>query len=162
MLKNLNGWQRIWLVFTIISALWWLVFWPIKTFNESERANEGYQAALGTDFASGKCQTFITSRLDALVEPPFGNGGGGTCWHIYTTRTIHKIDAVPFTKEVSDKMASRERLISIFEILGWGLILTLSASGFLYLAGFIVGWVRGGFKRTDKRNRNPNGTPDIL
>jgi len=145
-MKNLNGWQRIWILITVALAAWFVVLWPIKSMNEAAAANTGYQQVLMADFDSGKCQQYIYGSLESLVEPPYGDGNGGTCWHIYTTRTIDKISTVPFTKEAAVNHDRIERWSTYGGILGIGAGIVALASGALYIVGMSIRWVRRGFK----------------
>jgi hypothetical protein len=144
-MKKLNGWQRLWAVVTIILALWFVFLSPIKTMNETSSSNTTFQSNLLADFDGGACQHYINASLEDLVEPPYGDGNGGTCWHIYTTRMIDKVTAAPFTKEDAKKHDLLERLGIYVQLVLIGILLVFLSSGFLYLIGLTAGWIRRGF-----------------
>ena len=144
-MKKFNGWQRIWTVATIFMALWFVLLYPIRTMSQTSSANTTYQNSLLADFDGGTCSHYINASLNGLVEPPYGDGKGGTCWHIYTTRTIEKITTTPFTKEGAKKHNQWERLSIYTQLILVGIFIVLLLSGFLYLIGLTVGWIRRGF-----------------
>ena len=141
--KYLNGWQRIWLVFTIALSLWCLLYMPVKSYVYSARADAGYRKNIQADFDSGNCDAYINGALAQLTEPPYFEDGG-TCWFIFKTRTTYKIEKIPFTKNDAENHELWERFKSIGGVFFTGLLVLLGCSGLLYLVGLAVARIRKG------------------
>jgi hypothetical protein len=144
---RMNGWQRIWVVVTVITLLSavGLSYSIVYRYNPSEWR---YRDALQTDLKSSECRPYtLANSIESLPEPKFENDGG-TCWYIYTSRKFDKSRRVPYTIEVYDADKRNYRLHEF----GLGVaVLSLAAvvgSGLLYLAGFTVAWIRRGFQNS--------------
>lgn len=142
MKQALNGWQRMWVVVTVVAGLWCLILYPLRHYTTT--GNDRYSTSMRADYESGKCQAYIAQPLRDLVEPPY-ESAGGTCWFIYTTRSINEIDEVPFTLARAQRHEQSESLKRLGEGFIVGLIGFLLISGGLYGSGWVVRWVRRGF-----------------
>jgi len=152
MMKNLNNWERVWLVFTAALAVWCLLYLPARAFNQSARASDGYRAGMQADFSSGNCDAYINGPLEKLTEPSYF-AEGGTCWYIFKTRTTYKIESTPFTQSDARNHALWEQFKSISGVLFTGLLVLIACSGLLYLAGAAVAQIRRSLVRNPRGRR---------
>ena len=143
-MRKMNGWRRLWILACAMAALWFLLIWPLRMYNAGAVARDSYHRSLMKDMSSGACQSYMELPLAKLIKPPY-EPEGGSCWFIYTTREIHKIDDLPFTVAKAERRDTFERLRSAGEVWLVGLIGFICISGGLYLVGYLVAWVRRGF-----------------
>jgi len=144
MLSRMNGWQRLWFVFSALALVIFGLLFPYREANQHISSNFHYRESLAKDYQSGRCSAYINQPLNSLREPPFESGGRG-CWHIYTSRFYAKKDTFPYTLAVYDAEKAQEKLEGFFTLTAIYGGLTLAGSALLYFAGFLVAWVRRGF-----------------
>lgn len=142
-MNKLNGWKRLWLVTSTVLLLGAGV-WAFKAFVTSGVSNEGYLKSQQADFESGRYAAYINKPLALLVEPPYATDGG-TCWFIYTTRVVYKIDNVPFDAAAAVSHNRWERLKSFADVFGMAVLAAAFFSALLYGVGWLIAWIRKGF-----------------
>ncbi len=146
-LSSLNGWQRLWLVGSLISFLYFVGFRPLEE-SEKQRAvlNELYSDARG-DFASPNCSQYQTAPFLILAEPKGQEFKPGSCSHIWRKRKdASNVDA-PYTE--ADFLRSFENSLSHHyrAYLTMGLISAVAFSFFSYFVGWVFSWILKGFKK---------------
>jgi len=147
--RRLNGWQRIWIVLTAISLVGGGVLFPAWAALQ-HGVEWNYRFALEKDYESGACELFIKEPLETLLEPPYGDGNGGTCWHLYTSRTTDTRQghpATPYTMEVFEANLVSDKWGEFW--LGVGILIPtiLFGAGLVYLVGWLIAWIRRGFRQ---------------
>jgi hypothetical protein len=142
-LDRLNGWQRLWLVGTVLSLVAFAGFYPVFVWGGQKDYTFGW--AIQKDYANPACAAFLTLPFDQLREPPFGDGG--TCWHIYTTRHFEEGHKAYMTYEEWAAADNREFWSKVGMVSVAMAAVVAVLSGLVYAAGKIVGWVIRGFRR---------------
>lgn len=142
MLNRMNGWQRLWFVGTCLGTFLGLGYayidsvhvnynsyhWDLRSRVESELNNE-------------ECLKYKLNEMDKLPHlfP------GSTCWSLNLSRVKYP-GPTPYTIANFDAGAAedwRERWLFDSAFL---LALVGCSSGLVYLAGFLVAWIRRGFR----------------
>ena len=146
-MNRLNGWQRLWVVATVLGFISFGLVYPFIETGRSYMGTFSFRNGIAADISGGRCAAYLRqplTRLSELGEPPF-SADGGNCWHIYVHRSSSKVEA-PFTLEAYDSYRTRERwkdyFLGVAVFGGLWLILSLLAYG----AGLIIGWVVRGFR----------------
>jgi hypothetical protein len=147
-LNALNGWQRIWLVGSLI----YLVYTGgLKPLEENQRQREVlnnlYSDARG-DFAADNCNVYQTAPFAALKEPKGGEFKPGSCSHIWRKRAEFSNPNTAYTqadfeKTLDESLSKHYRTYLLIGIVG-----SVVVSIFFYFAGWVVAWVIRGFRRT--------------
>ena len=156
MKRRLNGWQRLWIVSTI---LFWLVAavgvpWAyVSKYTHYWDDRLEYKWKLQQEYKSGVCSRYITQPISTLSEPELQSYSDGRldrakCWYIYASREKDVGDfgdTIPYTLEVYEgniktrkwrQYLFRFELVSAATPILWGLI---------YLFGLVIAWIRRGF-----------------
>jgi hypothetical protein len=140
-LQRLNGWRRLWLVATVVVAIWFVVVWPVQVLKEMEVSRYSYDRDTEKEFESGQCRAYQTEALGKLREPGYSEG----CYHIYLSR---KYDSTaPYTLEAykrSNSGNSREQYLYALAIGAAG---TAVLSALVYFFGWLVAWILAGFRQ---------------
>jgi hypothetical protein len=143
-LNRMNGWQRLWLVFTTLSFIGFGVLYPLSFYGPTWGERQ-YRESFIKDLQSPACSAYISKPLRDLVEPPFSEGG--TCWHLYTSRRYGKADIFPYTIERYDEVQAQQDREFVLEGMAVAGGITLFLSALLYGTGFLIAWIRRGFAK---------------
>lgn len=142
----MNGWQRLWLVGTVVTWLVVAVFMPMKW--QADRLNRydqsGLQEKLESDVYSGKCSCYMTEPFSSLPQPEYQ----GACYYLYTARAVNVRkagDIIPFNLELLDTVTRDSRVNAYWSNMGVLSIITLIGSALVYLAGLTIRWIAAGF-----------------
>src|SRR5262245_14762140 len=148
MLRKLNGWQRLWLVGTVVLGLWFVGVWPLLELAPSHQSNFEYRMGLKRDLENPQCRIYQTARFETLHEPKYGE----PCNHIYISRSVDerrdKPVQLPYTLEAYDKEADRHWREAFAVVLGIGFAATLLISAGVYFLGWVIAWIVAGFRTT--------------
>ena len=146
-LSRLNGWRRLWLVASIVSLGWFGLVYPFLIWGSDSPGNLEYRRAIERDFRNSDCSRYTFTDFADLSEPPFGNGG--TCWHIYTSRSIDRKkhgDQIPYTLPVYDQNHSAWRREQLLMAAAFGSVASLILSAVVYGIGWVIAWIMQGFQ----------------
>lgn len=145
-LRESNGWQRLWLVFSILSLFYGVLILPFMLTKDGNLANYRYKWAVEREMRNPECLSFIKDPLEKLTEPKFTDSEGTTgCYHIYNQRQHHNKTTVPYTEDMLNKDFYNERVMDLLEIAGIGGLLALFCSAVIYGAGATIRWILRGF-----------------
>lgn len=120
---------------------------PILALNTAKPSQVGqteYSLAIERDLAGKECLRYATLPISELTEPPYKTGGG-TCWHLYTSRLYHLDAKLPYTMEVYYARLSSDQIQTLLILCAGFALLAIVASGALYGVGWTIAWVRRGF-----------------
>jgi hypothetical protein len=146
-IQNSNGWQRLWLVSSVVGFIYLCLFLPIRETNLSTSYWNDKFNRLTEESRKPECAIYMNLPLDQLTEPPFNEG----CYSIYIQRQIwfDSQPSRPFTlKSVNDEWNADYRKI-LFEWIAIGTVLTTLLSAIAYGLGSLTAWVIKGFKKKD-------------
>lgn len=145
-LNKLSGWQRLWLVLTLLAIAVFGLALPYLQVSKSYPYD--YQQAARKDYNNPDCVPYFTLPFEQLAEPKFGEGG--TCWHIYTSR---QFEAGSRAFATYDEWLENDNADWWGRLWGWlaassALVLVLAIV--VYGLGKVIAWVVRGF-RTDRQ-----------
>jgi len=148
-LRNLNGWQRLW----VVAALGLFVYLSgLKPLDDSSRTQSVqirlYEDAYG-DFREPRCLRYQTEPLSSL--PPLSPGDSfkpGSCSHIWRTRMGSSDPSKPYTERDFDAAMQAGIDRSYRQSLLYGSIIAAMLSILLYAIGLVVAWVLKGFSKS--------------
>lgn len=148
--RKLNGWQRIWLVCTALAWLGWGLLYPAwfaVNYNNDPFTWDADRRAKA-DYESGNCGAYINDPLETLVEPAYQKDTAN-CYHLYNSRKYDKRQIAPYTVEQIRANRRSERWVVFGEIFAFLSTLIALGSGLIYFIGWIISWIRKGFKDDD-------------
>ena len=145
-LKNANGWQRIWFVFSLLSFLYFLLIHPFIYLQNSYMSSYNYKQSFLREYSREECKDYIEKPIKDLREPEFSSEGEKGCWHIYTHRKYLTEDFVPYTLEEYENHETREAFINWFSVSALFSLVSIFVSCVIYLSGKILAWIIRGFK----------------
>lgn len=140
-LRNLNGWQRLWLVVTgaaFIYALGW------GFVRGSSGGGEEVREEVIAAFADSRCGPIVKMPAQSKLSPE--PEGESPCWKLYLYRSIYENASTTAKGYVQDIETRRRDWM--LGALGIALVIWLVGVAFLYVVGFVVAWVRRGFVRS--------------
>src|SRR5262245_15649992 len=143
----MNGWQRLWFVLTCLAFVGFGVAYPFLFINQTDLAESDYRRRLIRDLDSPRCRDYAIRPLSQLTEPPFDFEGGG-CYHLYLSRQFgNKSGIEPYTLAAYDahRAADKREQFFIGVAIFGGFVLVVSA--LVYFLGFLVAWIRRGFRQ---------------
>jgi hypothetical protein len=139
---RLNGWQRLWLVGTVCLGLWFMGWLPLQDAGKTyDFHHYSFRRELERDFRNPQCRAYQTAPLDTLSKPPWGD----PCYQIFFSRELD--ETVPYTLQAYDRRADARWRETYLGTLVFGTIVTVLLSAFIYLCGWVVGWIYRGFRR---------------
>jgi hypothetical protein len=142
--SGMNGWQRLWLVGTGLAWVCFGLIYPLILTGDDTEGNRTYRRSIAEDFKSPRCRDYMTGPVSQLSEPPWSDGGG-SCWHIYTSRKIDGHEGPSFNLEDYDAKHAAFRRWYMLEVIAVFSTIVLVVSGLVYFLGFLVAWIRRGF-----------------
>jgi hypothetical protein len=145
--SRMNGWQRIWLVLTGLALVIGGLFYPYHLVYMNKYRDSLYRESIIKDLQSPQCSSYVSQPISSLKKPQFISGGG-SCWHIYTSRNQANDDAYPYSLAAYDANEPDRKQRDFFAFAENIIVMVLIASLLLYFAGFLVAWIRRGFAKT--------------
>ena len=140
-IQNSNGWQRLWLVSTVASLIYFSFFISIRETNLSTNYWNDKFSRLTEESKKPECATYMNLPFDQLIKPVYMEA----CYSIYSHREASE-DKQPITlKSVNDEFNSDYRKI-LLENFAIGLVLTTLLSALVYGLGALTAWVIKGFR----------------
>jgi hypothetical protein len=142
--NRLNGWRRLWLVLTclaLVAALWGSAYIGLETNNSP--GSWDYSRSLEAAIENPGCASFLTTPFNDMKEPDFSS----PCWYIYTTRSYDREAPLPYSMERHYSQNSIERWEAFGIALAILIPMVLIGSALVYLAGWLVAWIRRGFRQ---------------
>jgi hypothetical protein len=150
-LRTLNGWQRLWLVGTLIVFVYQAGIEPLKaSFNTRQTLNELYTDAR-VDFATPQCEPYQTANFLSLAEPKGGEFKPGSCSHIWRTRAQSENPNRPYLRTDFEKMINDSENKTFRWNMLLGFIQALVFSAVMYFAGSVIAWILRGFKQNKQQ-----------
>lgn len=144
----MNGWQRIWFVLTMVIWICAAILYPAYMVAQSVmKLDESIGRPILAEYASGKCNSYISEPLASLTEPD-SNRPPPNCSYIYNLRTIDSkrgLTETPYTLEqfkANNQAKAWEKFRSGFDPIS---ILVALGSVVVYFLGWLIAWVRRGF-----------------
>lgn len=138
--KGLNGWQRIWLVLTVVALVVFVGIVPISYMPGRDYLAE---AEIQADIENPICRAYVVEPISSLVQPTYGE----PCDRLYSARKYYGGHSVPYTlKQYQDWHRANWWSNYLGSVL-FTLVATLLMSGLVYLLGWSVAWIRRGFQR---------------
>lgn len=147
-LKKSNGWQRLWLVLSLLGFLYAAGIEPFLSWGRTSQYRYERVWRVEQQLRNPNCKEYVEKPLASLREPNRSLGDQDGCWELYSYRKIWQPDTVPLTAEAlyDELNRSRWRYIAGNSI-ALGLFAILF-SALVYWAGVIVAWIGRGFKKT--------------
>jgi hypothetical protein len=140
-----NGWQRIWLVATMLGLFYALLINPFVQNNGGSAGPYDFKWAVEREMKNPACTEYMSKPFIALIAPAYDEGATG-CWHIYTYRRyLDGNKAITEESYESHFVAEHWKNIGQYALLG--LIVVSVLSSLVYGAGKVFAWVIGGFKK---------------
>lgn len=151
-LRNLNGWQRLWLIASVCIFVFYVLIWPLSSTQNQRWQEREYHSNVMREITSGKCDAYMNNRLETLIEPkhPYANHLSTpeiNCYHLYNKRRFGKPNTALTAKIVQD-MYNERRLTVLSWAFGLGLAIAAALSAALYFVGAVAAWVIRGFARS--------------
>jgi len=145
-LRVANGWQRIWFVGTVVSALYFLVVFPMSETNKGYARRFQTDLAVERDLKNPACAEYMSGEFSKLVAPPYSDDGG--CYHIYVHRKYSENHAEinPDLYEQYWKKREREYWRMHTAV---GAVLAVTVPALVYFLGLLVGWIARGFRQSN-------------
>ena len=141
-----NGWQRLWIVTTVATFLYFCLWFPLDEAGKQDVWRYQTRSAIEAEMIRQECANYMTAPLDQLKEPPFDISGAVGCYNIFTYRQFQEGKAPITAKSYEDSFESAS-WNALFTYVGIGFLLAMTLSGFTYGVGFIVAWIIRGFQR---------------
>jgi len=145
-LSRMNGWQRIWLVLTVLALVIGGIFYPYFEVYVSSSSNYEYRRSLIKDLQAAECKVYRDLPASKLIEPS-PNTNGEDCVTLYYARIFSERDIYPYSIETYDKNEADRSRKKLFVLIGVMVVTILIASGLLYFAGVVTAWIRQGFSQ---------------
>jgi hypothetical protein len=142
----MNGWQRLWLVLTATALIMFGGIYPLTEVYKFNVSMHSYRQDIVRDLQAPRCAPYINLPARQLVKPAF-NDGSADCTALYYSRTVGDQDVYPYTLDLYDKREATRKRADFLELAGVFSGLIAVVSGLVYLAGFLVAWIRRGFAR---------------
>lgn len=147
--KHTNGWQRIWLVATMLGLFYAFLINPFVQNNGGSAGRYDFKWAVEREMKNPACTEYMSKPFIALSAPAYDEGATG-CWHIYTHRRyLDGNKAITEESYVSHFVAEHWKNIGQYALLG--LIVVLALSSLVYGTGKVFAWVIGGFKKDQNK-----------
>jgi hypothetical protein len=146
-LKNSNGWQRLWLVITVATYIYFCLFMP---FNETSKTSSYRYQVLNNIYSEMKkheCAPYMNLPFDQLDEPSLPRTTEG-CYYIYNHRQFSETKKPITPESVGDKFTSDHHQ-SLLEWLLIGLLFSTISAALLYSVGALTAWVIKGFRKKE-------------
>jgi hypothetical protein len=144
--KHTNGWQRIWLVATMLALCYGLLINPFVQNNGGSAGRYDFKWAVEREMKNPACTDYMSKPFVALSEPEYNTDGTAGCWHIYTHRRyLDGNKAITEESYESHFVVEQWKNIGLYALMG--LIVVLVLSSLVYGAGKVFAWVIGGFKK---------------
>lgn len=141
--SRMNGWQRLWVVGTVFVVFAFGIVTPYLQLSRSYPYD--YQWATQKDYDNPNCASYFELRFEQLTEPPFVNGGG-SCWHIYTSRK-HEDGHRAFPTYADWRAEDNaDWWNNVWGMLAGMSVIVLMLSLVVYGLGMVVAWVIRGFR----------------
>jgi hypothetical protein len=146
-LKNLNGWQRLWVVVSVCLFLALSGWRPLEDRSKQQSILINlYQDAYG-DFDQARCLPYQTQRFSTLTptseEDVFKPG---SCSHIWRKRRDSSNPDDSYTKDDFDEQINESLSKTYKTSLYFGTLIAAVLSVLVYVVGMVVGWIAKGFK----------------
>ena len=142
-----NGWQRVWFVCAVLTALYYVIIFPIAEANKGSSFRYEMKRATEMEMKNPICAAFMSGAFEKLSEPAYSTDGS-TCYNIYIHRKYldgHK----PMSETThTDHFKSEERERWLIYI-GMGFLISTVLSVLLYGLGMVVSWIIKGFKKSE-------------
>ena len=145
---RLNGWQRLWLVASLVSLSWVGLLYPWSLFGQDSPGNFPFAQDLKRDYESGKCLAYVNADFASLSEPPYAENGGN-CWYLYTSRKYDRQrhgDKIPYTFRVYEENHAAWKRKQFRSAAIAGSVLSLVLSAIVYAIGLVTAWIVRGFR----------------
>ena len=147
-LKNSNGWQRLWLVLSLLGFLYAAGIEPFLAWSRTSQHRYELVWKVEQQLRNPDCKDYAEKPFSSLEEPDGSVGDGEGCWQLYSYREISKPKTLPLTAEALYEELDRTR----WEYIGGNSIalglFAVLISSLVYWAGVIVAWISRGFKKT--------------
>jgi hypothetical protein len=147
-LKNSNGWQRLWLVLSLLGFLYAAGIEPFLAWGRTSHYNYELVWKVEQQLLNPDCKDYAEKPFASLQEPDRSVGDEDGCWRLYSYRKIYKPKTLPLTAEALYEELHRSRWEYIRDnSIALGLFAVL-LSALVYWAGVVVAWIGRGFKKT--------------
>ena len=141
-----NGWQRIWLVVSSITFIYFLLLFPFIEGGKGNDFRYSQKRAIETEMVKKECLRFLTAPFEQLEEPEYDIDGKVGCYHIYSHRKYYD-DHKPFTAQEYESWFEYEYWTRFFSFLGIGFLFAFLLCATAYGVGYVIAWIRKGFKK---------------
>lgn len=147
-LSNSNGWQRLWLVLSLLGFLYAAGIEPFLAWGRTSQYSYEKVWKVERQLRNPDCKDYAEKPFSTLREPVRSIDDEDGCWHLYSYRKNYKPETLPLTAEALYDELNRSRWVYIAgNSIALGLF-ALLLSFFVYWAGVIVAWIGRGFKKT--------------
>jgi len=141
-----NGWQRLWLVATVVCFFYFTIIFPITETNKGSSFRYEILWAAEREMKNPICALYMSGEFDRLKEPEYSSDGS-TCYHIYSHRQ-YSDDRKPITESTYQQRFQRSEGEIWLKLIGLGFIFSALLTSFVYGVGVITSWVIKGFKKS--------------
>lgn len=145
-LQRANGFQRLWLVLSVLFVLYMTLVWPFSQSLDMIGA-EITRIGVEGDLDNPACKPYQEKPLSELREPPNPRTNipsTSTCWWLYKERQRKHYELPPYTHEIL--RADYPKWEGMLGYSATGLVLSIMASALAYGVGAVVAWVLRGFR----------------
>lgn len=145
-LQRANGFQRLWLVLSVLFVLYMTLVWPFSKSMERIGA-EITRIGIEGDLDNPVCRPYQEKPLSELREPPnprTNMPSTSTCWWLYHERRKKHYELPPYTREMLQ--ADYPKWEGMLGYSATGLVLSITTSALVYGIGAVVAWVLRGFR----------------
>jgi hypothetical protein len=141
-IRQSNGWQRLWLVSTVCLGLYSIAYLPLSEADRIVYTSDYWDTVAA--FEKPECRDTQTAPLSTLHNLPIGD-----CTGIYVARRDREpmSEPTPYTLEIYHQRQSEKWWRYYRAHATYGIIATLFVSAFVYLCGWIIGWIYRGFRK---------------
>jgi hypothetical protein len=144
--KHTNGWQRIWLVTTLLALFYALLINPFVQNSSGNAGRYNFKWAIEREMKNPVCIDYMSKPFIELSEPEYDSDGAKGCWHVYTHRRyLEGNKAITEESYQSQFVLEQWQNIGLYALMG--LVVVLALSTLVYGTGKVVAWVIGGFKK---------------
>ncbi|MFC5068863.1 hypothetical protein ACFPFW_12680 [Flaviflagellibacter deserti] len=128
-----------------MALLWFGLIHPLYEAYHYRSWDWDQRRDLERDLLNPNCVEYRSRPVEDLREPAW-SATESTCYRLYTVRKIWK-PALPFTIDHWDAIRASEKRNAFLAMAGAFTLATLLVAGLVYFAGFLLAWIRAGFRK---------------